>query len=94
MSWFGLSLVQRCGTDCVDRAITNSSPYNVPAGHSINVEKLVQHYQEKNYAEEEEKLRLFKEGNLPIQIKERERMDRGRASAQSTGIAEVGGKGA
>lgn len=57
---------------------------------------LIKHYEDKNFAQDAEKLRLMKEGKLRIQLQEEQwrNTDAGRASAASTGMAEAGGKGA
>ena len=50
-----------------DRSFNVGSPINVPAGHYANMDKLVAHYKEKQFKEEEEKRALMKEGKLPGQ---------------------------
>lgn len=45
------------------RIFNTGSPWNVPAGQGgANLDKLIAHYEKKNYDEEERKLRTLREG--------------------------------
>ncbi|KAF2836381.1 hypothetical protein M501DRAFT_997149 [Patellaria atrata CBS 101060] len=44
-----------------------SCPWNVPAGHIPNIDKVIAHYQKRNWEEQEEKLRALKENRLPAE---------------------------
>jgi len=43
------------------RVFSVGSPHNIPAGHYANMDKLIAHYREKAYAEEEAKMRKLQE---------------------------------
>ena len=51
-------------TACVDiRLFNTGSPWNVPAGQGgANLDKLIAHYEKKNFEEEEKKMRTLREG--------------------------------
>lgn len=57
-------------TDCADwcvlrkcRLFNTGSPWNIPAGQGgANLDKLIAHYERKNYEEEEKKVRTLREG--------------------------------
>lgn len=74
------------------RHVSAGSPYNVPAGHYANLDKLVAHYQEKHTKEEEEKLQLMREGQLPAQLRAKE--EEKRAAALLASATKAAGKGA
>ena len=52
------------------------------------MEGLIAHYQNKNFAEEEEKHKLMREGKLRVQLREKELREKGpeKASAESTAL--------
>lgn len=39
----------------MNRVFHAGSPFNVPAGHNTNLDKVVEHYKQKHYDEEERK---------------------------------------
>jgi hypothetical protein len=43
------------------------SPYNVPAGSGVNLEKLIAKYEKENYEAEEAKLQALKDGTLRVE---------------------------
>lgn len=45
----------------LDRTFNTGSPYNVPAGHSANLDVLIAHYQQRNRDTEEKKIRKLRE---------------------------------
>ncbi|KAF2498303.1 NADH-ubiquinone oxidoreductase-like protein, partial [Lophium mytilinum] len=47
------------------------SPYNVPAGSSVNLDKLIAKYEKENYGAQEAKLQALKDGSLPAEREEK-----------------------
>lgn len=43
------------------RVFNVGSPHNVPAGHYANMDKLIAHYRDKAYADEERKIEKLRE---------------------------------
>lgn len=43
-------------TSGVSRVFGQGSPFNIPAGHHANIDKVVEHYRQKHLQEEERKL--------------------------------------
>lgn len=52
---------RRCVTNlfCLNRLLNSGNPRNVPAGHSVNLDKVMEHYRQKHLAEEERKLKAL-----------------------------------
>ena len=50
-------------TNCGRRVFTQGSPYNVPAGHYVNLDKVVAHYRKKHLDEEERKAKKIAAAN-------------------------------
>lgn len=47
------------------RVFNTGSPYNVPAGHGgANLDKLIAHYENKNFEEQAKKLQALREGSI------------------------------
>lgn len=44
----------------IRRVFSTGSPYNVPAGHTANMDKLIAHYQDKAFADEQAKVEKLK----------------------------------
>ncbi|KAF2229325.1 hypothetical protein EV356DRAFT_521182 [Viridothelium virens] len=44
--------------------MNQASPWNVPAGHGTNIDAMIEHYQKKNYEENEKKLQALRDGTL------------------------------
>ena len=44
--------------------MNQGSPWNVPAGHSANLDAVIEHYKKKNYEENERKLQELRDGTL------------------------------
>jgi hypothetical protein len=55
------------------RSFNQHSPMNVPAGQgSINLEKVIAHYEKKNYEAQEKQMQQLKDGTLRAEIRARE----------------------
>jgi hypothetical protein len=48
--------------------MNNGSPYNVPAGSQVNMDKVVAKFQQEAYEENERKLQEMREGRLKAEI--------------------------
>ena len=62
----GFFISARANDGC-GRVFNMGSPIAIPAGHGTNLDKLIAHFKEKAFKEEEEKLQRMKEGNIPGQ---------------------------
>ncbi|KAF2806662.1 uncharacterized protein BDZ99DRAFT_500758 [Mytilinidion resinicola] len=53
--------------DIFNRIFNVGSPYNVPAGSSVNLDKLIAKYEKESYEAQEAKLQALKDGTLPVE---------------------------
>ena len=46
------------------RIFNTGSPWNIPAGHTANMDKLIAHYEKEAVEQQSKKLKDLREGNL------------------------------